>query len=266
MEQGAVVGHVHDGGAKLLVVGQADLAAEVGAHGLLAVADAEDGEAGVEDQLRHARAGGVQHGGRAAGEDVGAGAEGGDAGRVGGGRHDLAIHAGFAHAACDELGELAAEVQDQDAVLSGGGIGRLGGGLGHGRGLQHGRGCCKQRRSAAWLGRALPQQRRHGCHSTLQPASAKCRSRSARCSTQPSNTSSAENTSGADGSKIRKPPVRPPSSRTSRYRPAWGPLVMRPTVSSGMAIAASRKRQSEMPASVNATPGSRTGDSWASGW
>ena len=69
MEQLAILDHLGVGLAVFLVVAEADLAAELRAHGLLAVADAEHGQAGGEDGVGDAGRFGVGDAGRAAGED-----------------------------------------------------------------------------------------------------------------------------------------------------------------------------------------------------
>ena len=108
------------GAAELGGVAGFDLAAELGHHGLLAVADAEDRDAEGEDLGRGARAAGVGDAGRAAGEDDGLRAEGGEEGGVdllvG---VDLAVDADLAQAAGDQLGDLAAEVDDEEALVVG---------------------------------------------------------------------------------------------------------------------------------------------------
>ena len=65
------LGRGDEGTAELGVVAGFDAAAELGHHGLLAVADAEDGDAEGEDLGGGARAAGVGDAGRAAGEDDG---------------------------------------------------------------------------------------------------------------------------------------------------------------------------------------------------
>jgi hypothetical protein len=57
------------GAAELAMMPALDLAAELRRHGLLAVADAEHGDAGVEDLLRRAGRDRLRHRGRPAGED-----------------------------------------------------------------------------------------------------------------------------------------------------------------------------------------------------
>ena len=108
------------GAAELGGVAGFDLAAELGHHGLLAVADAEDGDAEGEDLGRGARAAGVDDRGRAAGEDDGLRAEIGEESGVdplvG---VDLAVDAELAQAAGDQLGDLAAEVDDEEALVVG---------------------------------------------------------------------------------------------------------------------------------------------------
>ena len=127
VEQRAVAGDLDEGAAELAMVGRRDPAAELLRHGLLAVADAEDRQARVEEVLRRARAVVPRHRGGAAGED--------DALRlqplerlVGAvERRDLAIDAGLAHPPRDQLGHLAAEIDDEDGIA---GLDRHGGRLG----------------------------------------------------------------------------------------------------------------------------------------
>ena len=93
-----------------------DLAAQLVAHDLLAVADAEDGQAAVEQYLRGARGSLVAYAGGRARQDDALGleaveglfrlCEGGD----------FRVDASFAHAARDELGDLAAEIDDEDGI------------------------------------------------------------------------------------------------------------------------------------------------------
>ena len=101
-------------------VGRRDLAAELVRHHLLAVADAEHRQARVE-QIAAGRAGCRLTSPRRAPPDrmMPVGLQPRE--RLGGAaeRRDLGIDAGLAHAAGDELGHLAAEIDDQD------GFGRL---------------------------------------------------------------------------------------------------------------------------------------------
>ena len=69
VEQRAVAGHLDEGAAELAVVGALDLAAELRAHRLLAVADAEHRHAQLEDDLPARAALALVHRGRAARED-----------------------------------------------------------------------------------------------------------------------------------------------------------------------------------------------------
>jgi hypothetical protein len=78
--------------------------------------------------LADARAVGLEHAGRAARQDDGAGGVVVDHGLGLVERMDLAIDAGLAHPARDQLGHLAAEIDDQNALV-------MGFGGGHGRWL-----------------------------------------------------------------------------------------------------------------------------------
>ncbi len=93
-----------------------DGAAELGGHGLEAVADAKHRHAEVEDQRVGARGLGLMHGLGSAGEDDAAGAEGADGVRVHVVGVQLAVDPRLAHPAGDELGVLGPEVEDEDAV------------------------------------------------------------------------------------------------------------------------------------------------------
>ena len=132
LEQHAVVRQIDERAAELAMVRALHLAAQLVAHGLHAVADAEDRHAGLEHRLRRARRGALGQAGRPARQDDAARPPGGDPVRVGVERPDLAIDAGLAQAAGDELGDLAAEVQDQHALG-----GERGGGGGIRQGIGH---------------------------------------------------------------------------------------------------------------------------------
>ena len=102
------------GAAEFAVMAALDLAAELFAHRHLAVADAEHRHAQLEHRLRRARRMRFGDAGRTAGEDD-------RLRRARGERclrlvvgHDLAIDARFAHAPRDELGDLRAEIDDQN--------------------------------------------------------------------------------------------------------------------------------------------------------
>ena len=105
-----------EGAAELAVVGALGLAAELHAHRHLAVADAEHRHAGLEHDLRRARAADLGGRGRAAGQDhrLRLDALEGLLGLLE--RHDLGIDAGLAHPPGDQLGDLAAEIDDEDGV------------------------------------------------------------------------------------------------------------------------------------------------------
>jgi hypothetical protein len=104
------------GAAEFAVMAALDLAAELVAERLLAVADGEDRHAGIDDRLRGARAALVRHRGRTAGKDHRFRFQALKALFGGLERHDFGIDAGLAHAARDQLGHLAAEVDDEDGV------------------------------------------------------------------------------------------------------------------------------------------------------
>ena len=92
------------------------LAAEGRHHGLLAIADAEDGHAGVGDGWRELRRAGLMHRCRSAGEDDGLWQDRLERrlGLVEG--HDFRIDAGLPHPPRDELGVLGAEIDDEHFV------------------------------------------------------------------------------------------------------------------------------------------------------
>ena len=107
----------HDGAPVFAAVGLDHLAAHQVRDHLHAVAEAEHRHAEVQDFLRRDRRAGVVHRIRAAGEDDPPGPPLPDPLDGAGARVDLAVDVGLAHPARDELGELAAEVEDQDAVV-----------------------------------------------------------------------------------------------------------------------------------------------------
>ena len=119
LEQRGLGGHLDLGAAELAVVAALHAAAELGHHGLLAVADAEHRHAGLEDRLRRPRRGGLGHRGRAAGQDDAVGLHRLERGLGVLERHDLAIDPLLAHPAGDELGDLGAEIDDEDLVVDG---------------------------------------------------------------------------------------------------------------------------------------------------
>ena len=105
------------GAAEFAVMAALDLAAELRRHRLLAVADAEHRHAGLIDRLGRQRRILVEHRGRPARQDHRLRlhlAEGGLGLLVG---HDLAIDLLLAHPPRDQLGDLRAEIDDQDFVV-----------------------------------------------------------------------------------------------------------------------------------------------------
>src|SRR5690606_27597198 len=101
-------------------------AAELVHHDHLAVADAEHRHAGAEHLVRGAGAPLVLDAGGAAGEDYGAGCQPLDHGRVDTvERMDLAVNAVLSQAPGDQLGDLAAEVDDQAGLVLRGGTHRM---------------------------------------------------------------------------------------------------------------------------------------------
>ena len=116
VEQRAILDHLDEGAAVLAIIRWLDLAAELGAEGLMAVADAEQRHAHLEGDLRRPGRPHLGHRGGPAGEDDGLGRELGDLLRVGVEGHDLAIDARLADAPRDQLRDLAAEIENQNTV------------------------------------------------------------------------------------------------------------------------------------------------------
>ncbi len=117
LEQRAILGDLDMGAAEFADLGALHGAAELRAHHHLAVADAEHRHPGGEHEVRRARRAGIRHAGRAAGQDDAVGAEGSETGGLRVEGQNLAIDAAFADAAGDELGDLAAEIEDQNLLL-----------------------------------------------------------------------------------------------------------------------------------------------------
>ena len=88
-------------------------------HALLAVADAEHWHARLEDRRRHLGRAFLQHAGGAARKDDGFGLVFGKRLFRRGIGHDFGIDVRLAHAPGDQLGELAAEIDDQDKIGDG---------------------------------------------------------------------------------------------------------------------------------------------------
>ena len=119
-EQRVVGGDADVGRAVLAVVERDDVAAELVGHQLGAVADAEDGDPAGPDGRIRPRGARVVDRVRAARQDDRARAAALELveGRVE--RQQLRVDVELAHAAGDELGELAAEVEDDDGARGGG--------------------------------------------------------------------------------------------------------------------------------------------------
>ena len=115
-EQRTVGHHVHVSAPELPVVAALHGAAQLRHQRLLAVADAQDRQAHGVDAWVGQRRRRVGYAGRAARQDDAARRPGGDAVQAGGVGQDLAVDAGLAQPPGDELCDLAAEIQDQDAV------------------------------------------------------------------------------------------------------------------------------------------------------
>ena len=117
VEQRRRVGDFDFGAAEFAMVSGLDLAAELLRHRLLAVANAENGHARVIDRLRREWCVAIEHRGRTAGQD--------DAFRLHLAegafrfleRHDFAIDFFLAHPPRDELGDLRAEIDDENLVV-----------------------------------------------------------------------------------------------------------------------------------------------------
>ena len=114
---GLIGGDLDLGAAELAVMPALDLAAELLRHRLLAVADAEHRHAGLVDRLRRQRRVLGVHRGRSAGQDHRLRLH-----LLEGllrllERHDLGIDLLLPHPPRDELGDLGAEIDDQDFVV-----------------------------------------------------------------------------------------------------------------------------------------------------
>ena len=120
IEQRALLGDGEVGTAKFAAfpgfVAGAHFAAQLVAHHLLAIADAKDRHACSKQHFGRARAAFVGHAGGRAGQDDAFGAHPVERGFGHAERGNLAIDARFPHAACDQLGHLAAEIDDEDGI------------------------------------------------------------------------------------------------------------------------------------------------------
>ena len=117
VEQRATFAHLDECPAEFAAFAAFDLAAQLLGHRLLAVADAKDRHAGIEQRLRGARAAFFGYRCGATGKDDPLGLHPFIGGLGHAERCDFAVNAGFAHTPCDELRHLAAEIDDEDGVL-----------------------------------------------------------------------------------------------------------------------------------------------------
>ena len=85
-------------------------------HGLEAVADTQDGHPGLENRGVDGGRTLLVHGRGAAGQDDGGGLLGEHVRHAHGVGDDLRVDGSLTHAACDQLGILRAEVDDEDGV------------------------------------------------------------------------------------------------------------------------------------------------------
>src|SRR6202044_2005354 len=99
LEQHAVIGQIDECAAELAMVRALHLAAQLVAHRLHAVADAEHRHAGLEHALRRTRRRAFRQAGRPARQDDAAWPPGPDTFRIDVERPDLAIHARLAQPA-----------------------------------------------------------------------------------------------------------------------------------------------------------------------
>src|SRR5262249_15124705 len=116
VEERAVVLDVEKGAAELTMVPGLDLAAKLRTHGLLAIADAEHRNVGLEDDLRGAWAAYVDGGMWTAGEDDCLRTYALERGLRRLERNDLGMDPRLANTARNQLRHLAAEIDDEDSV------------------------------------------------------------------------------------------------------------------------------------------------------
>ena len=115
-KQRRVGGDLERGAAEFAGVAAFHLAAKGSNESLLAVADAEDGHAGLDERGRELRRTGLMHGCRSSGEDDRLGQHRRKRGfRLVEG-HDFRIDAGLPHPPRDELGVLRPEIDDEDFI------------------------------------------------------------------------------------------------------------------------------------------------------
>src|ERR1700722_4152068 len=128
LEQHAVTREIHEGASEFAMLGPRNLATQLIAHGLHAVADAEYRNARLEHRLWGARRSALGETGRTTRQDDPTRLPFGDAVWIDVERPDLAIDPGLTQPPSYQLGDLAAEVEDQHAFSS---EGRRGGGIWH---------------------------------------------------------------------------------------------------------------------------------------
>jgi len=122
VEQCAIVTDLDEGAAELTRIAREHFAAQLVHQRLLAVADAQHRQAAVQDLRRNARAVLIQHRCGRSGQDHAGRVHAGEGFLRGIERRDFGIDAGFAHAACDQLRDLTAEIDDEHLLV----LGRLG--------------------------------------------------------------------------------------------------------------------------------------------
>ena len=98
--------------------GLVDIRAQGIGHGLEAVADAQYGNAGLEQFLVHTRRARLEHRSRTTGKDDGLRILGQHLVDRHGMRHKLRINIGFTHATCDQLGVLGSEINNEHRTCS----------------------------------------------------------------------------------------------------------------------------------------------------
>ncbi|MNU46932.1 hypothetical protein D3C71_358050 [compost metagenome] len=114
VEQLGVAAGTHFGVAEFAYQAVFHLATQLGRHGLHAVADAQHGHAQLEHGLRRTRRVAVQGGIVAARQDHAGGAIVAHELVADVIREDFGKHAGIAHAAGDQLGDLGTEIENED--------------------------------------------------------------------------------------------------------------------------------------------------------
>ncbi len=110
VHQGAIAIHLDKSAAKFLMLRWLHRAAKLGAHGLLAIADAQHGNTHFEQRLRRPWRIHLGHRGWPAREDNAVGPALGKGLRGLGIGHDFAIDIAFAQTPGNQLGDLAAEI------------------------------------------------------------------------------------------------------------------------------------------------------------